>query len=162
MIRNRVGDIVYGLWKQIPDFYGNVQLGEFQVMPNHLHGIIVLTECDRERRVVCNDDTNDVPRREANIRVSTENNFKQRGGVTGRHNPMLTSASLSRIIRWFKGRASFEIHKMEKEFAWHARFHDHIIRNERKFNAICDYIRHNPAKWEEERNNPAGTHYWMV
>lgn len=161
MFRNSIGEIVYQLWRQIRENYCRVILDEFEVMPNHLHGIIILTECDRERRVVPNTETNDICGRDANIRVSTENNTKQRGGITGNNNPMLKPESISSIIRWFKGRVSFEIHKIEKEFAWHPRFHDHIIHNERELYAIRDYIHNNPAKWEEDRNNPEDNYYWM-
>ena len=40
------------------------------------------------------------------------------------------------------------------EFAWQARFFDHVIRNDRSLNAIREYISTNPLSWELERNHP--------
>ena len=87
-------------------------------------------------------------------RVSTTmtNKTKNAGGITGIRNPMLWN-NLSRVIRWFKGRVSFEIHKHDEGFAWQSRFYDHIIRNERSYRTIVDYIRNNPIKWNDDNYN---------
>ena len=82
-------------------------------------------------------------------RVSTDETAKQPGGVTGDKNPMLHE-NLSRIIRWYKGRVTYESAKLHADFAWQARFHDHIIRNEESFQHIRSYIAGNPASWEED------------
>jgi hypothetical protein len=76
------------------------------------------------------------------------------GGATGNKNPMLNKASLSNMIRWFKGRSVFEIRKIQgcKGFAWHSRFYEHIIRGEKQLARIRNYIKNNPAKWESGRN----------
>ena len=42
MIFNECGEIVDRYWAQIPQHYGNVRLDEFVVMPNHVHGIIII------------------------------------------------------------------------------------------------------------------------
>ena len=48
--------------------------------------------------------------------------------------------NLSRIIRWYKGRVSYEIHQAGYEFAWQTLFHDRIIRNEMELNRIRQSI----------------------
>ncbi len=68
------------------------------------------------------------------------------GGITGNHNPMLHD-NLSKIIRWYKGRTAFESRKINIDFAWQSRFHDHIIRNDESFQKISEYITNNPANW---------------
>jgi len=75
---------------------------------------------------------------------------KKQGGITGIKNPML-SDNLSKIIRWYKGRVSFESHKIQADFAWQPRFHDHIIRNNSSFQRIKNYIYENPAKWTDDK-----------
>jgi hypothetical protein len=55
--------------------------------------------------------------------------------------------NISRIIRWNKGRCSFEMRKINSGFAWQTRFHDHIIRNQSEYQRIDQYITNNPAKW---------------
>ncbi|MHC1776112.1 MAG: transposase [Lentimicrobium sp.] len=72
------------------------------------------------------------------------------GGITGIHNPMLHD-NLSRILRWYKGRVSFESRKILADFGWQSRFYDHIIRDDAEYQRIADYIKNNPAKWEDDR-----------
>ncbi len=128
MIPNRYGDIAQQVWRQIPEYFGNAFIDVFQVMPNHIHGIITLSEKDEETSADHDPKSRDGFRRDANIRVSTtKNKTRKRGGITGKHNPMLSRGSLSTVLRWYKGRAAFEIHKLDKAFTWHPRFHDHII-----------------------------------
>ena len=50
-------------------------------------------------------------------------------GFAGNKNPMLND-NISRIIRWYKGRCSYEMRKFHADFAWQTRFYDHIIRND--------------------------------
>jgi hypothetical protein len=66
------------------------------------------------------------------------------------HNPMLHE-NISRIIRWYKGRTTFESRKIRPGFAWQTRFYDHIIRNRTSEDNIRRYIWNNPARWKEDR-----------
>ncbi len=145
---SQTGKLVHQLWCKIPGRFLFALLDVFVVMPNHIHGIIVIDKADGDgddnrRDAMDNgrDAINDT--RDAMNRVSTT------GGVTGNKNPMLHE-NLSRIIRWYKGRVSFELRKINPEFGWQPRFHDHIIRNQKSFEAIQAYIINNPAKWHED------------
>ena len=131
--RNDIGEITRSLWMKIPEHHQHTMLDEFIVMPNHVHGIIVLCENNHGRDAI--------------NRVST-------GGKTKTHNPMLSCDSLSYIIRQYKGRVSFEIHKTQPDFTWQSRFHDRIIRDEKELNAIHEYIVNNPMKWLYDNENP--------
>ncbi len=86
--------------------------------------------------------------RDAINRVSTTN-----GGITGEHNPMGKN-TLGEIIRWYKGRSTFEIRKIYPDFQWQSRFYDHIIRTEESLYNIRNYIISNPGMWGKDRNNP--------
>ena len=70
-----------------------------------------------------------------------------RGGITGENNPMLAQ-NISRIIRWYKGRVTYESRKTDKGFAWQSRFYDRIIRDKRSLYKIRNYIRYNPLHWK--------------
>ena len=74
---------------------------------------------------------------------------KKPGGFAGNKNPM-PNDNISRIIRWYKGRCSFEIRKIYSNFEWQSRFHDHIIRNYAEFERIQNYITNNPLNWKED------------
>ena len=74
----------------------------------------------------------------------------KKGGFAGEKNPMLNE-NLSRIVRWYKGRTTFEARKIHADFAWQTRFHDHIIRNETDYQNIAEYIVANPSRWLEDK-----------
>ena len=114
MMLSEIGEIAQNCWLEIPKHFPFVGLNEFVVMPNHVHGIVIINK-DAINRVSTIDS------------VSTEH-----GGITGLKNPML-SDGLSKIIRWYKGRVSYESRKVHADFTWQARFHDHIIRNDKSF-----------------------------
>ena len=60
--------------------------------------------------------------------------------------------SLSELMGAYKTSVSKQIHLLGLlDFAWQRSFYDHIIRNGYSFNLICDYIRNNPLKWEQDR-----------
>ena len=67
-------------------------------------------------------------------------------GVTGNKNPMMHD-NISRIIRWYKGRCTFEIRKKNPQFTWQSRFHDHIIRTDESYQKIHNYIENNVLNW---------------
>ena len=71
----------------------------------------------------------------------------KRRGATGDKNPML-SKTLGTVVRGLKARVSHYAKQNGIEFAWHGRYHDHIIRNNTDMNNIANYIVNNPANWE--------------
>jgi len=64
------------------------------------------------------------------------------GGFAGSNNPMLND-NIPRIIRWFKGRCTFEIRKIDTSFKWQTRYYDRIIRNDQEYERIKFYIENN-------------------
>jgi REP element-mobilizing transposase RayT len=136
---SEIGRLANDYWYEIPQHFSFVQLDAFVVMPDYVHGILVIESMDAMNRVptVAQPQINRVPTAAPPIII---------GGITGKNNPMLHE-NLSRIIRWYKGRLSFEARKTDAGFGWHSRFHDHIIRNEGVFQRIRDYIGDNPGKW---------------
>jgi hypothetical protein len=85
--------------------------------------------------------------RDAINRVSTAQ--AQAGGVTGDKNPMFYS-NLSRILRWYKGRVTFESRQMNAAFAWQTRFHDRVIRDYDEYARIAQYIHTNIENWKDD------------
>ena len=142
-ILSPIGEIVQKYWREIPKYFQNVVLDEFVIMPDHVHGIIIIQN-DRDHVNQCRDAINRV-----STKMKTNNGKHQSGGITKNHNPML-SISLSTILRWFKGRSTCEIHKMQNQiyFQWQPRFYEHIIRHERELNTKRKYIINNPLKWQ--------------
>jgi len=59
--------------------------------------------------------------------------------------------NLSRIVRWYKGRITFESHKINPGFEWQERFYDSIIHNEKSYQIISEYIINNQSKWNDDK-----------
>jgi REP element-mobilizing transposase RayT len=111
-------------------------------MPNHMHGQIIL-----EKPYDSEDNRGFIASLGAYSKDLAKSNL---GGFSGSKNPMLNE-NISRIIRWYKGRCSYEIKKINPHFKWQTRFYDHIIRNEAEYQRISDYINDNPRNWKEDR-----------
>jgi putative transposase len=140
-IASPLGEIAATYWNEIPQQFPYAQLGEFVVMPNHIHGIIAIDKPPIETRFIASP-TGDP----ANDPILPH----QTGGFAGKNNPMLQE-NLARMVRWYKGRVTFESRKVHADFAWQTRFHDHIVRNETDYQNIAEYIVHNPARWLEDK-----------
>ena len=62
--------------------------------------------------------------------------------------------SISSLMGAYKTTSSKEIHKMgNPNFNWQRSFHDHIVRNEKRYNIIFNYITDNPKRWKEDTFN---------
>lgn len=123
---NYLGKLVEEIWKNIPNYYKEVEIDEFIVMPNHIHGII---------------DINHTYVGTGYYPVPT-NNIRARYGL------------LSKIVKSFKHTITNTIRRNNKNSVviWQRSFYDHIIRIEEALNDIRNYIINNPPKWEEEKN----------
>jgi putative transposase len=141
MIRNEIGEIAHDMWLKIANHHKNVVLDEFIVMPNHIHGILVLS-ADLCKDVACD--------------VSTRNKNNFMSTISPK------SGSLSTIVGSYKSAITKWCHENGYvDFQWHSRFHDHIIRNERELNSIREYIRNNPVNWVREKNSPSELTRWL-
>ena len=145
MILNKVGKVARDCWLKIPTHFPNVILRSFVIIPNHVHGIIIIENGNVGASIY------GAPKNE-NCANSHQGAINRRpyGGFSKSKNPMKTN-SLGKIIRWYKGRCTFEIRKKSYQFfQWQRNYHEHIIRNEKSLQKIQDYIVHNPELWEKD------------
>ncbi len=133
VILSEIGKVARKGWLDIPLNFQNLELDEFMVMPNHIHGIIIFND---GRGLINQAPTNQTP---------TDTWILMK-------NPEQT---LGKIIRFYKARTSNSIHdKWHPDFKWQRNYYEHIIRNEKELNSIREYIRYNPLKWDEDEENP--------
>lgn len=137
---NETGKIVEQEWiKSIelrPDM--NLELGEFVVMPNHFHGIMIIGK---------NKYNAPMDGRDAMHCVSTDTPTPT--PKPNQFGPQ--SKNLGSIIRGFKSSVTTQSKKSGNiNFAWQSRFHDHIIRNAASFERIQNYIINNVLNWKDD------------
>ena len=124
-----MGEQVAQHWQSIPSHYRWVRLDEFVVMPNHLHGIVVIEGKHRFS-----------PPRQEDV-----DSFK--APISRRLRP----ASLGSIVGSFKaGFTAWCRRNGYMEFGWQPRYYDKIIRSNASLAAIREYIRENPLNWTED------------
>ncbi len=160
MVLSDIGKIVQKYWNEIPNYFPFAKLESNVIMPNHIHGILIIDKSDQMANSGemgnsdrCRDAINRVStdsKLEVKFQLEAKSESKTIGGITGLKNPILYD-NIPRIIRWYKGRCTFEIHKIKRAFAWQPRYHDHIIRNEEEFQRITNYIKTNPENWEKDK-----------
>ena len=141
MILNELGGFVNSEWIKTPAIRPdmNLELGEFVVMPNHFHGIMIIGE-------------NEFNRRDAMHRVSTPPNATPHNPPPHAKNKFgPQSKNLGSIMRGFKSTVTTHSKILNIEFGWQARFHDHIIRSHEEFIRISKYILNNPSSWKDDK-----------
>ena len=156
MILNKFGIIAYEEWIKLADRFINFELDVFQIMPNHIHMILVLKDVAVGAGLA--------PAQNKNIINNFINNFindeivddeNQRAGASPA--PTVQTASISDIIGAYKSivfNACLAIYKDKNEQMgklWQRNYYEHIIRNEQSYQNISNYIINNPAKWDEDK-----------
>ncbi len=133
-------------WQALLDIFANIELGEFVVMPNHIHCIVWIMG-------------------EGSYRLHP-GTWKQddlcRGGQLPDSTKVTQFKTLSNIIGAFKTTVATRVNKLRGQIGapvWQKSFYDRVVRNEQELELIQRYILHNPIKWEEDRDNPVGSRF---
>jgi putative transposase len=148
MVLNPAGEIVTNEWLNTPNIRKNVELDYFIVMPNHLHGIVIINGSELAETHI-----------DASLQMtlinSTGEMIPDLHDIESEAGPKLVKNNLKDIIRGFKSSAAKKLHQNGiTNFHWQPRFYDRIIRNENELNRIRKYIEQNPLRWELEKDNP--------
>ncbi len=132
------GHIVESSWHDLPNHYSNLQLDAFMVMPNHVHGIIIITD------VGVGAGLKPAPTRA----IPTNTQATKR--PTERH-------GLPEVVRAFKTFSSRRINALRGTPGvpvWQRNYYEHIVRSEEALKRIREYIGTNPLRWALDRENP--------
>jgi len=132
---NQYGKIVILTWNDLINHIANIELGEFVIMPNHIHGIVNIVEP---------------------AKITYE---KSEGDLSGlkiakTHPPQ---TPVSEIVRQFKSFSAMRINnlrRMRGTAVWQKDYYERIIRTEKAYMKIAEYIHNNPFQWENDK------YYW--
>ncbi len=158
-----LGDV---FWHDIKNHAKNVELGAFVVMPNHIHGILILNGEYGKNMGINNDignvgggDGGDV----GGCDVDTGHALYQRS-IPPTLPPQQTEKTIgqqrfqnigkntvSSIIGSYKSAVTKHANRLGFALKWQELFYDHIIRNDGEYQRITDYIINNPKKWDEDK-----------
>ena len=130
---NDAGRIVQEVWRELPARFPQVRTDNFIVMPNHIHGIVLVGA----QFIAPSNSPPDIAE-------------SPTGSAIG------SAPTLGEIIRAYKAISTREIHRTVKaDFSWQRNYYEHIVRNEESLNRIREYIVNNPIQWDFDRENPA-------
>ena len=139
MLLNGAGRIVAGEWNHTTALRTNVELDEFVIMPNHIHGVVVIVE-SRRGVLQCKGVLQYAPTTPSRLQSPSQ--------------------TIGAIVRGFKSAVTKRINELRETPGaklWQRNYWEHIVRNESELNRIRAYIQNNPAQWEFDKlYSPSG------
>jgi REP element-mobilizing transposase RayT len=132
MRSNEFGQIVTDEWLRSAEIRAEIELGEYVIMPNHFHAIVLIT--------------NDVPDRRGDRRVAP---------TVAPVGPQ--SKSLGALMAGYKSAVTKRINAIRQSpgaSVWQRNYYEHIIRNEADYRRIAEYVAENPRRWAEDTLHP--------
>ncbi len=132
MALNDAGVMVQAIWAEIPKYYGGIGIDMFQIMPNHIHGIIIVgagpCACPNKEQVN--------QRGQPPVVAPT----LLLGDIVGRFKSLTT-------MKYTDGVKNNNWAPFNKHF-WQRNYYEHVIRDDNDLTCIREYITNNPMKWE--------------
>jgi len=131
---NDAGHIIDEMWQRITTHFSGVDIDRYIIMPNHLHGIVVINDPVGARFIApdCHETSN------------------KQGAIN-------CAPTLGTIMRGFKARCTHAINQLRNTPGipvWQRNYYERIIRDETELHAIRQYMIDNPIKWFEDENHP--------
>ena len=149
---SNIGVLADVFWYEIKNHAKNVELHQFTVMPNHIHGILEILDGN-----TVDDDGIDVAGDGRDVACNVSTTTTTNTTTTTKNHQMSKispkSGSVSRIFGSYKSAVSKHAHRLGYEFEWQERFYDHIIRNKNDYIRVSNYIENNPANWDDDKFN---------
>ena len=129
---NEAGRTVEGAWRVLAERFPNVMVDECIVMPNHVHGIIVITDS-------------------VGAPLAAPETVVHQGAAS-------SSPTLGSLIRTLKSLSAIAVNRLLDRQGcplWQRNYYERVIRDEEELAGIREYIRCNPMKWADDNENPA-------
>ncbi len=148
---NQIGQIVIQEWLKSSEIRKEIELDEWVLMPNHLHGIIWIQDQyqGRSDRI---EGLNQEDLRQEDLRQE------------GLRRKPLRSGSLGSFVNGFKSsvtrRVNLMRHNCDLPF-WQRNYYESVIRDETHLSNIREYILNNPHNWEHDQENPHNSSEWQ-
>jgi REP element-mobilizing transposase RayT len=136
---SEIGQIAYQYWLQIPAHFPFAVLDQFVIMPNHVHGIIVINKPETDD-VVVDADVAAVETPNLGVFTIPPQNAAARW----------YSGTLGVIVNQYKRACTMYARLHNIPFAWQTRFHDRVIRDNDEWQRISEYIYNNPQNWNDD------------
>ncbi len=161
MIYTPIGAIADVLWYEMKNRNKNVELGEYVIMPDHMHGILILQNNPTGTgRALSENPQKHAPSENFEKRTLSEKDAPSEKRTPSEKQPPIGKNrfqnigknSVSSIIGGYKSAVTKHANRLGLEFGWQSRFHERIIRDEQAYKNITAYIYNNPLNWGNDNN----------
>lgn len=148
---NEYGQIAHDEWLKLSQRFSNFELDAFQIMPNHMHAILALNE-----HTV---DAGFSPASKTNTNEMSQPNRPQPrrfAATSPQKNAVTTVSDIVGAYKSLVANACLKIFKTNNKTMgklWQRNYYEHIIRNDKSYKTISEYIINNPKNWEEDKLN---------
>jgi REP element-mobilizing transposase RayT len=172
------GAMVQTVWDEIPGHYPGVDIDAFVVMPNHIHGIIVLIGVPAVSTP--SPEVGAGPRTRPGSVAPDLTSPDETGGQLGPPRgqppgqprgvaPTVLTLSLPDVVHRFKTLTTKRYTDGVRHHGWavypgrlwHRNYYEHIIRDQAGLNQLRQYIADNPARWAEDDENPTAPNHLL-
>jgi putative transposase len=146
-----LGQVAQDCWEAIPKHFPFVKLGEWIVMPNHVHGIIIIDKPAPppvETQNLASAETQNLASAETQNLASLPSSRPSLFVPQNTFGPQ--SKNLASIVRGYKIGVTKHARQHNIPFQWQPRYHDHVIRSAEDYERISNYIRTNPQNWNKD------------
>ena len=155
---NDAGRMVWDIWEALPARFADLELDTFMVMPNHLHGILVLSSHGAPTRGAPTEGQIASHVRAPLVGAPCDN----RAPTAGQNTSPRGTATLGEVVGAFKSLITVAYIRGVKQHDWQPfsgqlllrNYHEHIIREEAELDRIREYICNNPMQWHLDGENP--------
>ena len=130
-----------------PETFLNAVLHEHIVMPNHIHGIVELTQNDVSN-VGAENFLPLQPPNESPANESSRNKFQK---MIPRSIGSIVKGFKIGVTKWSRTNPVEAENFLPLQKLWQRNYHEHIIRDEKSYQSISEYIINNPQSWEEDK-----------
>ena len=148
MLLNEFGFIARDTWMWLSSQYPYIQLDEYQIIPNHFHGILWIKD---KNFLVLN-----IQNRGGGSRTALP---EQQKIISEKNITINRIKPVGRLIGAFKTVSTKQINLIRQTpgvSLWQRDFYDHIGRNEKELYRYRKYIKNNPVNWDSDDENPFG------
>ncbi|MGI0487253.1 transposase [Pantanalinema rosaneae CENA516] len=181
---NRLGQIARSQWLKIPHHHTQVELDAWVIMPNHIHGILILNNPGRGAALGQNledptdsSNPNATPNSAGNQPKSVYPRSHE-GVAFGRKPlslptnglpnaaplpPRLGAGTVGAIVLNFKSVTTRSLNRIQRSpgnSIWQRNYYEHIVRSEESLQQIRQYIQNNPLSWQQEQLHPNNPSKW--
>ena len=164
MVLNDFGQIVYDEFFKSFEIREELFLGEFVLMPNHLHAIVILDKSKCTDVIETNGDvmeTRGCVETHGRASLQYQRQYHQPTPIQFQRQPKsissfvagFKSSTIKQIDDWIDSNRLTMVKFNKNNPLWQPNYHDHIIRNNAEFQHISDYIIRNPMEWKEDTLN---------